>query len=195
MHIGSKYLAIALAVAVPLAGCSDADGPTEGSAPTTSTATLASTLAESDELSTLAQALTTTGLASVFDGPGAYTVLAPSDAAFAELPESVVASDEQRAVIVALLRNHIVPGQLDAASIAEAIAAKQGPVEMRTLGGGTVSFAMDGDALTVSAGEERATVDKAGEVIASNGVVLPIDGLLAEPPVPEQGGGETVAAQ
>ena len=195
MRIGLKSVAIALAVAVPLAGCSEADGPTEGSAPATSTATLASTLAGSDDLGTLAKAVTETGLASVFDGPGAYTVLAPSDAAFAELPQGMVASDEQRAVMVALLRNHIVPGQLDAKSIAEAIAAKQGPVEMRTLGGGKVSFAMEGDALTVSAGEERATIDQAGEVIASNGVVLPIDGLLAAPPVPEPAGGGTVAAQ
>lgn len=178
-------VATALAgIALTLAACSgDAQGD-GSSAPATSNQTLATVFANSDRFDTTASALSDTGLAGVFDGPGTYTVLAPDDEAFAALgaPGGQLMVPEQRAVLVALLRNHIIPGQLDAASVRDAIARKQGPVEMRTLGDGKVSFALDGEALVVTGHGNRATIDPDGQVIASNGTVLPIDAVLARPP-------------
>ncbi len=171
-------------VALALAACSG-DAQDDGSgAPATSNQTLATVFANSDRFDTTADALSDTGLAGVFDGPGTYTVLAPDDEAFAALgaPGEQLMVPEQRAVLVAMLRNHIIPGQLDAASVRDAIARKQGPVEMRTLGDGKVSFALDGEALVVTGHGNRATIDPDGQVIASNGTVLPIDAVLARPP-------------
>lgn len=157
-----------------------------------SNATLASVLASADSLRTTAEALSETGLHAVFDGPSFYTVLAPKDVAFETLGKSGTAlmGEDQRAVLVALLRDHIVPGSLDTEAVRSAIAAKGGPVEMTTLGDSVVRFALDGDTLTVRGTGEPVRIDTAAAVIASNGVVMPIEGLLKRPP-----GADSTAAQ
>ena len=82
---------------------------------------------------------------------------------------------------MALLRGHILPGHLTPDAIRTAIAEKKGPVSMRTLADGMVTFSQNGNAL-VATGEDgsKATVDGAA-LIASNGVVLPLDGLIKSP--------------
>ncbi|QYU70793.1 fasciclin domain-containing protein [Leptolyngbya sp. 15MV] len=171
-------------IALAIAGCSG-DAASQGSgAVATSNQTLATVFANSDRFRTTAGALNETGLAGAFDGPGTYTLLAPDDAAFAALgaPGQQLMAPDQRAVLVALLRNHVIPGQLDLASVREAIEQQHGAVEMRTLGGGTVSFALEGESLVVSGHGNRATIDPGGQVIASNGTLIPIDAVLAQPP-------------
>lgn len=180
--------AIALALAAAsIAGCSS-EAETTAQAEGASSATLATLLAEADGFGTASRALVDTGLAPVFDGPGTYTLLAPSDDAFGALGQAGTAlmAEDQRAVLVALLRNHIVPGQIDVASVRSAIEAKGGPVQMRTLGGGTVSFSLEGENLVVAGEGQRAVIDTAGQVIASNGAMLPIDAVLVRPPTPAQ---------
>lgn len=170
--------------ALALAGCGDETGNAPEEVERTNH-TLASAIAANENLSTMADALIESDLNSVFDGPGAYTVLAPDDNAFAGLGGAAeyLMSEEQRPVLIALLRNHIVPGQIDLDSVRSAIASTGGPVEMTTLGEGAVSFAMEGDTLTVSGDDgQRATIEAADIVIASNGVVLPVDDILRSPP-------------
>lgn len=164
-----------------VAGCSDAD---PGKAPEAATSqaapgTVAAVVAGSPEHRRLAAALSDTQLAPVLDGKGDYTLLAPGDAAFEALGEKAeaLAAPEQRALTIALLRGHILPGQVMPAAIEAAIARRKGPVEMRTMAGGTVRFARDEDGVTVSNG--AATARLAPETTAaSNGAVLPIDKLL-----------------
>ncbi len=179
-------VAIAMSCAAAMTACSD-DPATGNAAENRATSeTLAAALAGTDGFSTASRALVETGLAPVFDGPGTYTLLAPDDDAFGALGaagEALMAED-QRAVLVALLRNHIVPGQIDAESVRDAIEARGGTVRMRTLGGGSLSFALDGERLVVSREGQRAEIDTAREVIASNGAFLPIDAVLVRPPAP-----------
>lgn len=186
MHANRKtapFMAALLAAAMAAGGCSEEGGNVPGEIER-SNGTVAAVLSERSELSVVAEAMTSSGLASVFDGPGAYTVLAPEDEAFEALGESgdLLTDDSQRAVLVALVRDHILPGQLDTESVRAAIERKGGPVQMTTLGDGIISFALDGDALTVSGEGTTATVIADRAVIASNGVVLPIDALLELPP-------------
>ncbi len=166
-----------------LSGCSDdpVAQPTEAGA---SSETLATALAEAEKFTDVSTALNETGLAAVFDGPGTYTLLVPDDAAFAALGEGRdrILAEDQRAVLVAMLRNHIVPGQIDVESVRQAIEAKQGAVRMRTLGGGSVAFTLDGDDLIVASEGQEANVDTASQVIASNGTLFPIDAVLVWPP-------------
>lgn len=182
MTTGSNrgILALALGMAAfGLSGCSSED-QAEPQQVAQTNATLATVLAEQDGLATVANAFKTTGLNSVFDGPGSYTVLAPKDAAFEALGDEAGAlmQDDRKALLVAVLRDHIVPGQLDADSVRQAIEAKGGPVSMTTLGDGTLTFALDGDTLTVSGSGDAVPLDDNAAVVASNGVVLPVGGLL-----------------
>ena len=145
--------------------------------------TLAALIAGADDLSVVSTALKDAGLAQVFDGTAAYTLLAPRDAAFDSLGDEgkALRSPEQRPAMVAVLRDHIVPGYLTPADIANAVKLDpDGKVAMKTMAGHTLTFASAGDAITAT-GEDGATVRFAGKpLLASNGVAIPVDGLAVD---------------
>ena len=171
----SALAAAALALQACSGGADDADRAE------VSSGTLASLVADADELSIVSETLGDAGLAQVFDGAAAYTLFAPQDAAFKALGEAgeALQTAEQRPAMVAILRDHIVPGYLTPADIANAIEqADDGSVEMRTMGDHTLTFTGEGEVVTVT-GEDGATAQFAGDALrASNGVAIPLDAVL-----------------
>ena len=142
--------------------------------------TLAEALSGAEGLGTVSEALRDVGLTQVFDGAGSYTILAPSDEAFAALGETgeALTEPDQRAAMAAILRDHIVPGYLTPADIEAAIEAQGGTVQAETMGEQTVRFTRDGDGVRVTS-EDGSTAMIAGEALrASNGVAIPLDGVL-----------------
>jgi len=168
----------AIAGASLLAACSG--NATDEAAAEPSSETLAALVAQTDDLSVVSATLKDAGLAQAFDGVATYTLLAPRDAAFASLGETgeTLRSAAQRPAMVAVLRDHIVPGYLTPADISKAIAADaDGKVAMRTMAGHTLTFTSDGGTVTAT-GEDGATVHFASDaLLASNGVAIPVDGL------------------
>lgn len=183
--IGIRCFALAAlaGVGISLSGCGNdaaAPAPPTVSEDDVGDRTLATAIGDAPGLTTLSAALSDAGLAGVFDGPGSYTVLAPDDDAFARGGNGspALTDPSRRAELVAVLRGHILPGHLTPEAIRKAIAAKKGPVAMTTLADGTVTFAAEGDKLTVTGPDgSKATIDGAA-LIASNGVALPLDGLV-----------------
>ena len=180
----SSYLALgALALAIPAAGCSKVEDDTAetASAEEVSDGTLADLLADQGNYDIARSALDETGLEGVFDGAASYTLLLPTDAVFEGLGSSAedLQSEEGRAALVAIMRDHIVPGYLAPEDISAAIDSASGAaVEMSTVGDATLSFAKDGEAIVVT-GADGATARFAGTALkASNGVAIPVDGLL-----------------
>lgn len=177
-----RVKAAALAAAVlMLQACSDEPAETESKTAEASSETLASVVAEDGDLSVVSGVLGDAGLAPVFDGAAAYTFFAPQDAAFAKLGEAGedLRTAEERPAMVAILRDHIVPGYLTPADIENAIElAEDGSVEMRTMGNHTLTFTSEGDTITVT-GEDGASASFAGDALrASNGVAIPLDTVL-----------------
>ncbi|MGH6786241.1 MAG: fasciclin domain-containing protein [Novosphingobium sp.] len=172
----------ALALLLALSACGqDAAAPDQADAAKPGDKALAAAIADSGELKTLSGALASTGLAAVFDGKASYTVLAPTDGAFAALGDKgkALGEPEQKPALAAVLRDHIVPGTLTPEDIAKAIEASGGkPVKMRTVGEGTVSFAKDGEAITVTAADGSTARIEGAAIAANNGVALPISGVL-----------------
>lgn len=177
--------AILIAAALPMiSACGDANDTAEpavsSSQPATSAQTLATVLAGTDDLDTFSQAINRAELSGIFDGQGSYTLLAPDDEAFAKLGDKGAAlmKDDQRAVLVALLRDHILPGHLTPDAIEKAIADNGGPVTISTLGEEQIKFAKEGDDLTATneAGVKAQFDDDAKT--AANGVIIPIDTVL-----------------
>lgn len=164
-----------------LAACSGEAGEEALSEP--SAETLAAMVSEADDLSVVSATLEDAGLAQVFDGAAAYTLLAPRDAAFESLGEAgeTLRSPEQRPAMVAVLRDHIVPGYLTPADIAKAVELDDdGKVAMRTMAGHTLTFASAGGTITAT-GEDGASVSFATDaLLASNGVAIPVDGLVVD---------------
>ena len=176
---------VALATAafslVPLAACTEVDDdPADVTPEEVSNRTLAATLTGAPGMETISSAISDAGLSSVFDGPGSYTVFAPDDDAFGTLGDErqALMSEDQRPVLVAILRDHIVPGHLTPEAIGKAIDEQGGKVEMRTVGDGTITFTRDGENFTLT-GQDGSTAHIDGAALAaSNGVAIPLDGLL-----------------
>jgi uncharacterized surface protein with fasciclin (FAS1) repeats len=180
----------AAACAILLAACSSEGEDSEGTVEP-SNQTLAEAIAGADGLSAVATALGDTGLAEVFDGAAAYTLLAPRDAVFDGLGEAgeALRTEDQRPAMVALLRDHIVPGYLTPQDIAKAIELDDdGRVAMKTMAGHILTFSSDGGTLTAT-GADGATARFSGDaLLARNGVAIPVEGLtvdLNESPAPQ----------
>jgi transforming growth factor-beta-induced protein len=158
-------LVLAAVVAVGVAGCDDDEaGPT---GPSQSIPELASSEAD---LETLVAALEAAGLVDDLSGAGPFTVFAPTDAAFGELPDGTVAALLETAnedVLTELLLGHVVSGSYRAADLSD----------------GQVLTALSGDELRVSieGGAVRVggALVAAADVSATNGVVHVMAGVLA----------------
>jgi uncharacterized surface protein with fasciclin (FAS1) repeats len=167
-----------------LAACSGEPGEADGQAAAEpGSETLAALVAQADDLSAVSATLEDAGLAQVFDGVAAYTLLAPRDVAFEKLGAAgeTLRSPEQRPAMVAVLRDHIVPGYLTPQDIARAIELDEdGKVAMKTMAGRTLTFASADGAITAT-GEDGGSVRFAGDaLLASNGVAIPVDGLAID---------------
>ncbi|MCC6008315.1 MAG: fasciclin domain-containing protein [Rhodobacteraceae bacterium] len=121
------------------------------------------------QFSTLVAAVGAAGLADTLRSEGPFTVFAPTDAAFAALPEGTVESlllPENRDQLVAILSYHVVPG----AVTSDQLAGQQ--LAVTTVQGGDVHI--DGRR---GVRVNRANVTQA-DIIASNGVIHRIDRVL-----------------
>lgn len=132
------------------------------------------------------QAAKAAGLDATLAGPGPYTVLVPSDQAFAKLPEGRfddLTSQENRAELTRVLTYHILPGTVLVEDIGRAIDSSDGKALLATMGGETLTAARDGDAIVLTdsaGGTARITQPDARR---TNGVVHVIDAVLIPPEV------------
>jgi len=180
VHSRGAFAALA-ASALLLSSCgSDSAAEGEESAEV-SNETLATMVADADGFSVASETLTDAGLAPIFDGAAAYTVFLPEDSAFEKLGEAGedLQTAEQRPAMVAILRDHIVPGYLTPDDIANAIKLDDDKaVQMTTMGGHTLTFTEAGDGIQVAT-EDGTSARFTGEALrASNGVAIPLDGVL-----------------
>tara|TARA_A100001391_G_scaffold171382_1_gene132679 strand:- start:555 stop:1121 length:567 start_codon:yes stop_codon:yes gene_type:complete len=176
--------AIALASLSLVAACDEQDkAPAETATRDDGTLTLAAGLGADEQLDTLRSAIEQSELSGVFEGAASYTMLAPCDAAFEALGEegTDLLREEQRPLLAAILRDHLLPGHLTPESIGEAIDRAGGPVTMTTLGQTTVTFDKDGEQLSVAAGDTSRAAFVGAAIAANNGVVIPIDAVLLPP--------------
>lgn len=122
---------------------------------------------ENGNFTTLAAALTAAGLVETLQGPGPFTVFAPTDAAFAKLPAGTVEAllkDLPR--LRSILTYHVVAGKVEAKDVVNLTTANtvQGsPISIRVVGGKV----MINNATVVTA-----------DVQASNGVIHVIDTVI-----------------
>jgi uncharacterized surface protein with fasciclin (FAS1) repeats len=135
-------------------------------------ADIVDTAVAAGQFETLAAALTAADLVDTLKSPGPFTVFAPTDAAFASLPEGTVATllePENRDQLVAILTYHVVPGELMAADVAKYSQAE-------TVNGAMLNVSASGDGVMI----DDASVT-AADIGASNGVIHVIDHVLMPP--------------
>ena len=123
----------------------------------------------------LAAALTAADLVTTLKGTGPFTVFAPTDAAFAKLPNATVVDllkPENKAKLAQILKYHVLNGKIQASDIKGMTL----PMQKDTLAG--VKAIVDGDATTVLVNKATVTI---ADVAAKNGVIHAIDTVLMPP--------------
>lgn len=126
---------------------------------------LVDTAVSAGNFNTLATALKVAGLIDTLKGPGPFTVFAPTDAAFAKLPqEQLRALLADKAKLTAVLTYHVVPGVLMSKDVkAGMVKTAQGSaLSVTTMGGVKVN---DANITAV-------------DIVADNGVIHVIDTVV-----------------
>jgi uncharacterized surface protein with fasciclin (FAS1) repeats len=115
---------------------------------------------------TLVTAVKAADLVETLKGEGPFTVFAPTDEAFAKLPDGTLeALLEDKAKLTAILTYHVVPGKVMAADVVKLRSART----------------VQGQALAIAA-DQGVKVDSANviktDIVTSNGVIHVIDAVL-----------------
>jgi len=135
----------------------------------------------SKDHTTLVAAVKAAGLVDTLQGPGPFTVFAPTNAAFAKLPAGTVdglLKPEAKGKLTAVLTYHVVPGRLSAKDLAEAARKSGGVAEFKTVEGDTLKVEAKGTTLMIvdsKGGMSKVTIQN---VFQSNGVIHVIDTVL-----------------
>ena len=119
--------------------------------------------------STLAAALEAGDLVGTLKSDGPFTVFAPTDEAFAKLPEGTVENllkPENKDQLVAILTYHVVPGKVMAADVVTLSSAT-------TVNGADLSISVEDEMVFVNDAKVITT-----DVMASNGVIHVVDTVL-----------------
>lgn len=147
-------------------------------ATTVQAADILETAVAAGSFNTLLVAFEAAGLVETLRGEGPFTVFAPTDDAFAALPEGTVANlfqPQNRDQLIEILGYHVVPMALSLDDVT-------GTTLVETVQGETIEITVDGDSVTV----DGARVVGAN-VTADNGVIYVVDHVL----LPALNGGDT----
>ncbi len=138
-------------------------------ATTTQAADIVDTAVGAGTFNTLVAAVEAAGLVETLKGDGPFTVFAPTDEAFAALPEGTIATllqPQNRDQLVAILTYHVVPGAVTAEQVV----------------GITSAETVQGDTIDISVVDGQVMIDDAtvvtADVMADNGVIHVIDTVI-----------------
>ncbi len=131
---------------------------------------------------TLVAAVKAAGLVETLQGPGPFTVFAPVNDAFENLPAGTVETllkPENKKTLTTVLTYHVVSGKYDFKAISEAIKKGKGKATLKTVSGGTLTAMMNGDR-NITVKDENGNVANIStyDVYQSNGVIHSIDTVL-----------------
>ena len=158
-----------------------ADNPMVGGAPMLASKNIIENAINSKDHTTLVAAVKAAGLVDTLEGAGPFTVLAPTNEAFAALPAGTVDNllkPENKAMLVKILTCHVIAAKAMAADIMAMSKADGGTHEVTTVGGCKLWLKADGGKVTItdeSGGVANVTIADVGQ---SNGVIHVIDKVL-----------------
>ncbi|MCG8274270.1 fasciclin domain-containing protein [Aquamicrobium sp. NLF2-7] len=135
------------------------------------TSDIVDTAVAAGDFTTLVAAVQAAGLVDTLKGEGPFTVFAPTDAAFAALPEGTVDTllkPENKDQLVSILTYHVVPGAVMSSDLTKGMTAA-------TVQGANVTFTLDGGAKVNGANITTA------DIATSNGVIHVIDTVIMPP--------------
>jgi uncharacterized surface protein with fasciclin (FAS1) repeats len=121
---------------------------------------------QAGKFNTLVQAVQAAGLVETLSGEGPFTVFAPTDEAFAQIPQETlqaVLADKEK--LTAILTYHVVPGRLMAADVVRS-------TQLQTVQGQSITVSTEGGVRVDDANVVQTDIE------ADNGVIHVIDKVI-----------------
>lgn len=136
----------------------------------------------SKDHTTLVAAVKAAGLVETLQGKGPFTVFAPTNDAFENLPEGTVSTllmPENKKSLGSVLTYHVISGKMTAADLMANIKKSGGKYTVATVSGASLLFTMNGPANVMVWDETGKGANiSIYDVIQSNGVIHVIDAVL-----------------
>ena len=129
---------------------------------------------DTSALSTLVTAVKAAELVDTLQAAGPFTVFAPTNDAFAALPEGTLDTllkPENKDQLTSILTYHVVAGEVLAGDLTNG-------QEIKTVQGGTLKVSIEGDKVYIVDAKGNKAMVESADVNASNGVVHVIDSVL-----------------
>ena len=130
---------------------------------------------------TLVAAVKAAGLVDTLQGPGPFTVFAPTNEAFGKLPQGTVETllkPENKDTLTKVLTYHVVAGKWSAADLMKQIKAGHGTAELKTVEGGKLWAMSQGKQIVLKDEKGGTATVTIADVFQSNGVIHVIDSVL-----------------
>lgn len=168
----SIFAAAAVAIALTLSACSSSSDEATETMEEVSVGTIVEVASATEGFATLVAAVEAAGLVDTLNSAGPFTVFAPTDEAFAALPEGVLAAlllPENKETLAKILTYHVVAAMVMSSDVTDGdVATVEGQkIKLSTMGGVTVN----GATVVIP------------DVSASNGVIHAIDAVILPPDV------------
>jgi uncharacterized surface protein with fasciclin (FAS1) repeats len=136
----------------------------------------------SKDHTTLVAAVKAAGLVDTLQGPGPFTVFAPTNKAFTKLPAGTVDNllkPENKGSLTKVLTYHVVPGRMTAASLMKAVKDGGGQAKLKTVEGDELIVKQEGmNKLWMFDAKGASSSITIADVLQSNGVIHVIDNVL-----------------
>lgn len=136
----------------------------------------------SSDHTTLVAAVKAAGLVPTLESKGPFTVFAPTNEAFNDLPAGTVdtlVKPENKATLTKILTYHVVPGDYTTTKLRSMILADGGVAKLKTVEGGELDVRMNGSSnMTVTDAKGVVADITVSDVKQSNGVIQVVDKVL-----------------
>jgi uncharacterized surface protein with fasciclin (FAS1) repeats len=173
--IASATLVVLSFAAIP---ASSQTNPKVGGAPMYSSKNIVENAVNSKDHTTLVAAVKAASLVDTLSGPGPFTVFAPTNQAFGELPKGTVemlVKPENKATLTKILTYHVVPGKMTANELLKI--AKDGG-KIKTVEGEELTVKSSGNMVMLSDAKGGTSTVTIANVMQSNGVIHVVDKVL-----------------
>lgn len=135
----------------------------------------------SNDHTTLVAAVKAAGLVEALSGSGPFTVFAPTNEAFQQLPSGTVdnlVKPENKSLLVSILTYHVVSGKIDSKELQKKIKEGKGKAMFTTLQGEQLTFTEKGKKLWLTDSKGNKAEVTIADVYQSNGVIHVINAVL-----------------
>ena len=130
---------------------------------------------------TLVAAVQAADLVGTLSGNTDLTVFAPTDTAFAKLPDGTVETlvkPRNKGALTDILTYHVVPGRVTSGQLVNLIERHRGEATITTVSGGQLTARLAGDNIIITDAKGRATAVTTANVRTSNGIIHVTDGVF-----------------